>query len=114
MITIPLLGLGAMLTQLNFNVLWRYFSWSNQTLAMISLWVATAYLVKEKPNAQISLLTAIPAAFMSAVSVTYILMAEEGLRIASVIAYPVGTAFAAALFILYLILASRGKRNTVE
>lgn len=25
------------ITQLDFNVLWRYFSWSNQTLAMISL-----------------------------------------------------------------------------
>ena len=46
LITIPLLGIGAVLTQLDFNVLWRYFSWSNQTLAMISLWVATAYLLK--------------------------------------------------------------------
>ena len=45
-ITIPLLGLGAVLTQLDFNVLWRYFSWSNQTLAMVALWVATVYLVK--------------------------------------------------------------------
>ncbi|MBR3082802.1 MAG: carbon starvation protein A, partial [Clostridiales bacterium] len=46
LITIPLLGVSAVLTQLDFNVLWRYFSWSNQTLAMISLWVATSYLVK--------------------------------------------------------------------
>lgn len=47
-ITIPLLGMGAVLTQLDFNVLWRYFSWSNQTLAMVALWVATAYLLKTK------------------------------------------------------------------
>ena len=26
-ITLPLLGIGAILTQLDFNVLWRYFSW---------------------------------------------------------------------------------------
>ena len=36
-ITLPLLAVGAVLTQLDFNVLWRYFSWSNQTLAMITL-----------------------------------------------------------------------------
>ena len=34
-ITIPLLAAGAVLTQLDFDVIWRYFSWSNQTLAMI-------------------------------------------------------------------------------
>jgi carbon starvation protein CstA len=38
-ITIPLLGAGAALTQIDFNVLWRYFSWSNQTLAAIALCV---------------------------------------------------------------------------
>ena len=63
-ITLPLLGLGAVLTQLDFNVLWRYFSWSNQTLAMISLWVATAYLLKNKPGPVQSLVTALPATFM--------------------------------------------------
>nr|MCR5468217.1 carbon starvation protein A [Lachnospiraceae bacterium] len=42
LITVPLLALGSILTQLDFNVLWRYFSWSNQTLAMVSLWVATS------------------------------------------------------------------------
>ena len=46
-ITLPLLAVGAILTQLDFNVLWRYFSWSNQTLAMIALWVATAYLLQK-------------------------------------------------------------------
>ena len=49
-ITLPLLAVGAVLTQLDFNVLWRYFSWSNQTLAMITLWVATAYLVKRRKS----------------------------------------------------------------
>ena len=106
-ITIPLLGAGAVLTQLDFNVLWRYFSWSNQTLAMISLWVATAYLVKVKPGRFVSLLTALPAAFMSAVSMTYILMAKEGFRLAQGIAYPAGAVFAAALFIVYLVLMNR-------
>jgi len=102
-ITIPLLGIGAVLTQLDFNVLWRYFSWSNQTLAMIALWVATTYLLKEGTYRLGSLITVLPATFMSAVSLTYILMADEGFRLSSIIAYPAGIGFAASLFAVYVI-----------
>ena len=105
-ITLPLLGIGAVLTQLDFNVLWRYFSWSNQTLAMIALWVATAYLLKVGKGTK-SMLTALPATFMSAVSLTYILMAGEGFGLSASIGYPVGIAFAAACFIFYWV--QRGK-----
>ncbi len=108
-VTLPLLGVGAILTQLDFNVLWRYFSWSNQTLAMISLWVATAYLVKEGKKRLSSLLTALPATFMSAVSATYIMMADEGFGLAASIAYPVGIGFALVLFCLYLVFLRRRK-----
>ena len=101
-ITIPLLGLGALLTQLDFNILWRYFSWSNQTLAMVSLWVATSYLLKTNKNKFSSLLTALPASFMSAVSLTYILLADEGFRLSKTIAYPCGAVFAAVLMGIYL------------
>lgn len=109
LITIPLLGAGAVLTQLDFNVLWRYFSWSNQTLAMISLWVATAYLLKTRNAKWASLVTALPATFMSAVSMTYILMAKEGFGLQKEIAYPAGIFFAAVLFAIYL-----GKRKKVR
>ena len=100
-ITIPLLGAGALLTQLDFNVLWRYFSWSNQTLAMISLWVATSFLLKCAKKKIYSMVTAVPASFMSAVSITYILMAKEGFSISSAIAYPVGLIFALGCFFVY-------------
>ncbi len=112
LITLPLLAAGAVLTQLDFNVLWRYFSWSNQTLAMISLWVATAYLLKTHERRLTSLITALPAAFMSAVSMTYILMANEGFGLAARIAYPVGAVFAALLF-AYYILRLRMPRNRI-
>ena len=96
-----------MLTQLDFNVLWRYFSWSNQTLAMISLWVATSYLIKTKKNRMVSLLTALPASFMTAVSMTYILMAQEGFRLSSAISYPVGIAAAVIVFVIYIFAVRR-------
>lgn len=110
-ITLPLLLAGALLTQLNFDVIWRYFSWSNQTLAMITLWAAAMYLARHGEKWWHSLICALPATFMSAVSCTYILMAEEGLRLSQGISYPVGAAFAAACMALYLFKAARRGRE---
>jgi len=110
-ITIPLLAAGALLTQLNFDVVWRYFSWSNQTLAMIVLWAAAMYLVKHAKKWWYSVICALPAAFMSGVSCTYILMADEGFRIVQEIAYPVGFAFALACTAVYLVKANQWNRK---
>ena len=109
-ITLPLLIAGLVLTQLDFNVLWRYFSWSNQSLAMVALWVATAYLAREHHPLSQLLLTAIPATFMSGVSITYILMAPEGLRLSASVAYPVGAAIALLCFAYFLAVLQRYKK----
>lgn len=95
---------------MDFNALWRYFSWSNQTLAMISLWISTSYLVKQKKGLW-SLITVISASFMTSVSVTYILMAPEGFRLGDAVAYSVGLVAAVGLFVYYLIWF-RFKANT--
>lgn len=109
-ITLPLLGVGALLTQLDFDVVWRYFSWSNQTLAMITLWAGAMYLARNAEKCWYSVMCAVPAAFMSGVSCTYILMAEEGFRLSQSIAYPIGVAFALACTLLYAVKAG-GKKN---
>lgn len=110
-VTVPLLVVGAVLTQLDFDVVWRYFSWSNQTLAMITLWAAAMYLVRSAGKRRYSLMCALPAAFMSAVSCTYILMADEGFKISSAIAYPIGICFAAACFALYVFKAAKAEKE---
>jgi carbon starvation protein CstA len=102
-LTIPILGIAALLTQMDFNVLWRYFSWSNQTLAMIALWVATSYLIHKGRYVWGSLLTALPATFMTAVTTTYIMMADEGFRMPSSSAYPVGIIVAIFAFSVYVL-----------
>ncbi|MBQ6399995.1 MAG: carbon starvation protein A [Clostridia bacterium] len=113
LVTLPLLVVGGLLTwyattnDKGFQTVWRYFSWSNQTLAMVALWVATAYLLKTGKGRVKALLTALPATFMSAVSLTYILMAGEGFGLSRAIAYPAGIVFAAGLFILFLIKSSK-------
>ena len=103
-ITIPLLLVSAVLTQLDFNVLWRYFSWSNQTLAMISLWVATSYLIRNNKQRIASLITAVPATFMTAVTVTYILIADEGFRLNRTIGLAAGSAAALLMLTNYIIM----------
>ena len=110
LITIPLLGIAALLTQLDFAVLWRYFSWSNQTLAMIALWTITAYLLRENKNPRASLISAVPGTFMTAVSVTYILIAKEGLRLGRGFSYTAGAVAATAVFAIYLFHAGRKKK----
>lgn len=48
-----------------------------------------------------SLLTALPATFMTAASITYILMAKEGFRLDQAVSYIVGATAAALLLIVY-------------
>lgn len=105
-LTVPLLAVGAVLTQVDVQIVWRYFSWSNQTLAMIALWAASVYLFRRKRNYWI---TVVPASFMSAVSCTYILMAQEGFKLPTSVAYPVGIAFAAACLGVFLWSCVMGK-----
>ena len=120
LITIPLLVVGGLLTWFaivndnGFQIVWRYFSWSNQTLAMISLWVATAYLLKKGKYRFGSLLTAFPASFMTAVSLTYLLMAKEGFRLDQTISYIAGASAAVILFIIYTVALIRRSKKYGE
>ena len=100
---VPLLAVGAFVGHLDYSIVWRYFSWTNQTLAMIVLWTASMYLFREKKNYWI---TAVPATFMSAVSVTYFTCAEECLGLSTAVAYPAGIIFA-VLFLGIFIHATK-------
>lgn len=104
LLCIPLLGISAILSQMNFDIIWRYFSWSNQTLAMIALWAAAVYLLQLNKFHWIATL---PAAFMSAVSCTYILQAPEGFRLSTAISYPAGICFAVVCTLSFFIYARK-------
>ena len=106
LISLPLFAVGFALTKIDFNIIWRYFAWSNQTLAMIVLWAAAAYLVKEHKS---HWMASIPATFMTAVSATYLMQAPEGFKLSTTIAYPVGLIVALAAIVLFLIKANKEK-----
>lgn len=88
-ISVPLFVVGFLISLVDFNFIWRYFSWANQTTAMIMLWAAAAYLYYEK---KLHWVASVPAAFMTAVSMTYILQAPEGFGLPTSISYPGGLA----------------------
>ena len=104
---IPLLAAGAIIGHLDYTIVWRYFSWTNQTLAMIVLWTASMYLYKEKKNYW---LTAVPATFMSAVSMTYFFYAGECLNLGTTVAYPAGIIL--AVVFLGIFMRSTKKQQT--
>lgn len=74
LIAIPIFAIAFLITQLGFKSIWMYFTFSNQLLSTFVLWTATAYLYKYGRNFWIS---ALPAVFMSASLVGYVLTAKE-------------------------------------
>jgi carbon starvation protein CstA len=103
-ISIPLFVIGFILTRMDFAVIWRYFGWSNQTLATIVLWTAGMYLVSIDKKHWIA---TVPATFMTAVCTSYILIAPEGFKLSASISYTVGVAGAIAAMAIFLSAAKK-------
>ncbi|MDR0891212.1 MAG: carbon starvation protein A [Mediterranea sp.] len=89
-----------------FNMIWRYFSWSNQVLAVFTLWTITVFLVVTKRPYIITLL---PALFMTSVSVTYICIAPEGLRLPHIVSYVIGIASVVVACVWFFVWQNRRK-----
>jgi carbon starvation protein CstA len=73
-----------------FDVLWRYFSWANQVLAVICLWTIAVYLYIKSKN---YIIVYIPAVFMTFIVSMYLFFSQEGFTL------PYDTSFTIALFI---------------
>jgi len=110
-IAIPLFIVGVALCFIDFTIIWRYFAWSNQTLAMIALWASAVYLVK---NNKLHWIATIPATFMTAVTSTYILVAPEGFSLPDSIGYPVGIIAAIVAFGVFIGKMVIGKSNVAN
>lgn len=104
-LAIPMFAVAIFLTFVSFPVLWRYMTFLTQAFAMVTLWASSVYLYQNQKNYWITLL---PAAFMTAVSISYILQAKEGFRIAASISNVLGLAVTVGSFVFFLI-RMRGK-----
>ncbi|MCE9784339.1 carbon starvation CstA family protein [Shewanella algae] len=70
MLAIPLFIIGAILTQVDFGVIWRYFGVANQATAVMMLWTASAYLLRHN---KLHWICTIPAMFMTTVVISFLL-----------------------------------------
>ncbi|WP_287935406.1 carbon starvation CstA family protein [Duncaniella freteri] len=64
-VCIPLFVIGFGITLVEFGVVWRYFAWANQTLAVFTLWTIYVWLVRRKKNFWVALIPAIVMTFIS-------------------------------------------------
>ena len=107
LISIPLFGVGFLLSQLEFTTIWKYLGLSNQILAVVVLWTGAMYLAKqEKSHWMLSL----PATFMTVVCTTYLLVAplkNGGLKIDLTIGASVGILIGLGALILFLVRIRR-------
>lgn len=73
-VCVPLFAVGIGITFVDFDVIWRYFAWSNQTLAVIVLWTIVAWLRAEGRSVWIALL---PALFMTYVCSSFVFVSSQ-------------------------------------
>jgi len=73
-IALPLFTAGVVLTFVDFDVVWRYFAWTNQALASVVLWCIVVYLHLEKRNYWVAF---IPAVFMTYICSSFVFVSKQ-------------------------------------
>lgn len=117
LISIPLFILTGLMLWFNiadengFNTIWRYFGWANQTLAVFTLWAITVYLATSK-NGFWYYITLLPACFMTAVSLTFILVDKVGFKVNSAAAPGIGMCTFILAYIIFTVWKSRRDNKT--
>ncbi len=109
LMAVPLFVIGAILTQVDFGIIWRYFGFANQTTAVMMLWTASAYLLRHN---KFHWITTVPAAFMTSVCITFILNNGtlgfgQSMQLSTIVG-----AVAALAITAYVIKISKGKGDT--
>lgn len=113
MICIPmfLIAIGiliySMKDQDGFDMIWRYFAWSNQTLAVFTLWALSIYMLQKKKPYVITLL---PALFMTMVCATYIFVAPEGFGLSYSVSLLIGSIVTLICLVLFWISRQRVRK----
>lgn len=94
LISVPIFVLCFIVMLIPYQALWRYFAWCNQVLSVFTLWAITVWLAKQHKNYFITLL---PALFMTAVTITYIFFAPEGLTLLTKAIFGIGICYPVAV-----------------
>ncbi len=87
LLAVPIFAVAIVLMFIDFSIIWRYFAWTNQTLAVFTMWTITVWLARER---KCFYMTLFPALFMTMVCSTYICIAPEGFHLMDVTSYVIG------------------------
>lgn len=109
-IAAPLFAISFVLTKIDFNLLWRYFNWANQSTAVIALFVGAMYLYIGKKNYFIPL---IPGTFMLVMVITYILNAQIGFGLSMTTSWIGGLVGAAVIVVMFFRGARKARANNI-
>ena len=95
-VSLPLFAIGVFIAFVDFDVIWRYFAWSNQALSVITLWMITAWLMRKHSRAVI--LSLVPALIMTYVCSSFIFVSNQFVGMgATELAYLYGAAMTAVI-----------------
>lgn len=75
LVSMPLFVIGIGIAFIDFDVIWRYFAWSNQALAVLTLWMITAWLSRRHSN--YILLALIPAMIMTYICSAFVFVSNQ-------------------------------------
>lgn len=108
-VCVPLFICGYVITLVNFGVVWRYFAWCNQALAVITLWAIYVWLVQNKRTGIPAL---IPAVAMTYIVVSFVLLSDQFLGIGNhAVCYALAGVI--TLVLSYLMMKKAGRANTL-
>lgn len=74
-VSLPLFAVGIGIAFMDFDIIWRYFAWSNQALSVLTLWMITAWLMRRRSRA--SLLALIPAMIMTYICSSFVFVSDQ-------------------------------------
>jgi carbon starvation protein CstA len=112
-VSLPLFAAGIGIAFIDFDVIWRYFAWSNQALSVLTLWMITAWLMRRR--SRFVILALIPALIMTYICASFVFVSNQFVGMGSVdAAYIYGgavTAIVAGLLILKIRKINRNETN---
>ncbi|MCY4472102.1 MAG: carbon starvation protein A [Kistimonas sp.] len=112
LLALPLFLTGAVLCQVDFGIVWRYFGVANQATAAVMLWTASSCLLQRGGHGH--WITTVPAFFMTTVVLSFLLISNTmGLGQAACPATLEAIGISLGLAVFVIIHAKRASRLSV-
>lgn len=113
LVSLPLFALGVGIAFIDFDVIWRYFAWSNQTLAVFTLWMIYAWL--KRRGSRYGIIAFLPAIVMTYVCSSFVFVSNQFLGMGSVpLAYAYGAVVTIVVAVMALLKIKKDVKNGAD